>query len=168
MSRDTSGANRSQIASLESELEDDREKLLDNAVDNVIDQLSELYEKQKETRDAEIEMMEATTEAAEQYAQWAEEIMSTWKSQEDMNAWLLDNDPALQDMTIAQQEQYFLNWEDNYSKIITFQAEEMANIEEMTNNSIQYANELSASLTETATSTAERIYETARKAATEA
>ena len=73
MQRDTSGANQSEIQSLTDEIDTDRQKLLDTEVDNLVDSLKELYEQQKEARDAEIEYMETVTESADHFAKWAQE-----------------------------------------------------------------------------------------------
>ena len=106
MQRDTSGANQSEIQSLTAEIDTDRQKLLDTEVDNLVDSLKELYEQQKEARDAEIEYMETVTESADHFAKWAQEIMATWTSAEDMPAWYLQNNPDAQDMTVEQTETY--------------------------------------------------------------
>nr|UVX87617.1 MAG: hypothetical protein [Bacteriophage sp.] len=44
MQRDTSGANRKEALSLEEEIKDDQQNLLDQEVDNIIDNMKSLQE----------------------------------------------------------------------------------------------------------------------------
>nr|DAE78223.1 MAG TPA: hypothetical protein [Caudoviricetes sp.] len=44
MQRDTSGANRKESLSLEEEIKDDQQNLLDQEVDNIIDNMKSLQE----------------------------------------------------------------------------------------------------------------------------
>lgn len=106
MQRDTSGANRKEILNIEREIEEDRENLLDNEIDNLIDSMKDLYDKQKEARDLEIEAMEAATENMQLINETALNIISGFTTAEDYQSWLLSNNPAIKDMTIAQTEQY--------------------------------------------------------------
>lgn len=122
LQRDTSGANRKEAMSLQNEIEDDRQNLLDSEVDSLIESMKELYEKQKEARDAEIEYMEEVTGNAQYFAEWASNIMSTWQSVEDMQAWYLENDPNAQDMTVEQTELYLNEIEEKYSDYIQYVA----------------------------------------------
>lgn len=122
MQRDTSGANQKEVNELNEEVEQDRQDLLDNEVDNIIDSLREMYETQKEARDAELEYMEAVTENTQYFAEWAAEIMSTWNSVEDMQNWYLQNDPSTQDMTVEQTENYLNTIGEDYSKLATYRA----------------------------------------------
>lgn len=106
MQRDTSGANRKEILNIEREIEEDRENLLDNEIDNLIDSMKDLYDKQKEARDLEIEAMEAATENMQLINETALNIISGFTIAEDYQSWLLSNNPAIKDMTIAQTDQY--------------------------------------------------------------
>ena len=140
MQRDTSGANQSEIQSLTDEIDTDRQKLLDTEVDNLVDSLKELYEQQKEARDAEIEYMETVTESADHFAQWAQEIMATWTSAEDMSAWYLQNNPDVQDMTVEQTESYLNELSKNYSAYAQYNALQATNFtteQESLNTAIQ-------------------------------
>ena len=67
LKRDTSGTNQKDVLSLEDEVQQDREKLLDDEVDSLIDSMKEMYETQKEARDAEIEYLEDVLDAADLY-----------------------------------------------------------------------------------------------------
>lgn len=120
LQRDTSSANQKEVLSLESEIQDDRQELLDNEVDNLIESMRELYEKQKEARDSEIEYMEEVTENAQYFADWASNIMSTWQSVEDMQSWYLQNDPNAQDMTVEQTEVYLNEIGEKYSNYVSY------------------------------------------------
>ena len=122
MQRDTSGANQKETQQLEKEIEDDRQQLLNNEVDDLIESMKELYDKQKEARDAEIEYMETVTENTQYFAEWASNIMSDWQSVDDMQAWYLENDPSAQDMTIEQIEVYLNEIEDKYSDYLQYVA----------------------------------------------
>jgi TP901 family phage tail tape measure protein len=120
LQRDTSGANQKEVLTLQNEIEDDRQNLLDSEIDSMIESMKELYEKQKEARDAEIEYMEEVTEDTQYFAEWAANIMSTWKSAEDMQAWYLENDPNAQDMTVEQTEVYLNEIGDKYSDYVQY------------------------------------------------
>ena len=122
LQRDTSGANQKEVLTLQNEIEDDRQNLLDSEIDSMIESMKELYEKQKEARDAEIEYMEEVTEDTQYFAEWASNIMSTWKSAEDMQAWYLENDPDAQDMTVEQTEVYLNEIGDKYSDYVQYVA----------------------------------------------
>lgn len=106
MQRDTSGANQKEVQQLEKEVEDDQQNLLDSEVDNLIESMQELYEKQKEARDLEIEAMKAETENMQTINETAITIMAGFQSVEDYQAWLLENDKTVEDMTATQTEQY--------------------------------------------------------------
>ena len=122
MQRDTSGANQKETQQLGKEIEDNRQQLLNNEVDNLIKSMKELYDKQKEARDAEIEYMGAVTENTQYFAEWASNIMSDWQSVDDMQAWYLENDPSAQDMTTEQTEVYLNEIEDKYSDYLQYVA----------------------------------------------
>ena len=120
LQRDTSGANQKEALTLQNEIEDDRQNLLDSEIDSTIESMKELYEKQKEARDAEIEYMEEVTEDTQYFAEWASNIMSTWQSAEDMQAWYLENNPNAQDMTVEQTEVYLNEIGDKYSDYVQY------------------------------------------------
>ena len=120
MQRDTSGVNQKETQRLEKEIGNDRQKLLDNEVDNLIESMKELYDKQKEARDAEIEYMEEVTENTQYFAEWASNIISSWQSVDDMQSWYLKNDSAAQDMTVEQTEVYLSEIGDKYSDYLQY------------------------------------------------
>lgn len=112
--RDTSGTNQKNVLSLEDEVQQDREKLLDDEVDSLIDSMKEMYETQKEARDAEIEYLEDVLDAADLYKE-AAEIISNWASQEDMTSWFFENNPEVESMTVEKLEQYRDELEELYN-----------------------------------------------------
>lgn len=175
LQRDTSGANQKEVLSLQNEIEDDRQNLLDSEVDNLIESMKELYEKQKEARDAEIEYMEEVTDNAQYFADWASNIMSTWQSVEDMQAWYLENDPEAQDMTVEQTEVYLDQIKQDYSDYIQYialsatdfatdQEELNAAINEMYENTSTNVENIGTTTQEIAQAAADKAIEEATKA----
>lgn len=175
LQRDTSGANQKEVLSLQNEIEDDRQNLLDSEVDNLIESMKELYEKQKEARDAEIEYMEEVTDNAQYFADWASNIMSTWQSVEDMQAWYLENDPEAQDMTVEQTEVYLNQIKQDYSDYIQYialsatdfatdQEELNAAINEMYENTSTNVENIGTTTQEIAQAAADKAIEEATKA----
>lgn len=134
MRRDTSGANSKETLSLEKNIEDNREQLLKNSVDNIVSELSELYEKQKEARDLEIEYMEDVTENAQYFNDWAHTIMNNWTNSADMMDWFMQTNPEVKDMTIEQQEKYMQELQDDYKSYAIYTALLKTDIEEKTND----------------------------------
>ena len=121
MQRDTSGANAKDIQKLENDIENDREKLLDQSIDTIINDMKEVYEKQAEARDAEIEYMESVTENAQYFNEWAQNIVSSWQSVEDMQGWFLDNNPEVEEMTTEKTELYLKDLEDKWTDLVNYQ-----------------------------------------------
>lgn len=106
MQRDTSGANQKEVQDLEKDVKDSQQDLLDSEIDNLIESMQELYEKQKEARELEIESMESETENMQLINEMAMNIIADFHSVEDYQAWLLENDESVQEMTVTQTEQY--------------------------------------------------------------
>lgn len=142
MQRDTSGTNQKEVNKLTEEVEGDRQDLLDNEVDNIIDSLKEMYEVQKEARDAELEYMESVTENTQYFAEWASEIMSTWNSVEDMQNWYLQNDSSTEDMTVEQTESYLNTISDDFAKLATYRAEQTSDYLEKAQTSTEAMNQI--------------------------
>lgn len=168
MRRDTSGTNAKEIQSLEQEIESDREKLLDNSIDSIVNNMKELYEKQAEARDAEIEYMEAVTENAQYFSDWAASIMASWNSQEDMQAWFLDNDKAIEDMTVEQQELYISDLKEKWTDLVTYQSTQLVDVNANMDNINQTMNNLLTDLDENATTKGQEIITIAQHTADEA
>lgn len=167
MARDTSGANAKDIKSLEEEVAKDRQDLLDKNVDNIIDSMKELYEKQAEARDAEIEYMEAVTENAQYFADWASSIMSSWQSSEDMVDWFMQNDKQTEDMTVEQQELYIQDLQDKWTDLVNYQGLKLIDFQENADEIEVHTDLLLNNLTENSTSTAQYLIDNANKVAEE-
>lgn len=128
MQRDTSGANQKEVQNLEKDLQKDRQDLLDNEVDNLIDSLKELYEKQAEARELEIEAMELTIEDMSLLNQMAQDIIANFQTSDDIVAWFLGNNPEVNDMTVAQTEQYINEIKDESSNFLLAIAAQTENV----------------------------------------
>ena len=129
MQRDTSGANQKEVQSLEKEIDENRQSLLDSEVDNLIESMRELYEKQQEARELEIEAMEAATENMQVINETALNIISGFQTAEDYQAWLMENDTSVEDMTIAQTEAYLDEAKETfsgYAQYVALTVEDMA------------------------------------------
>ena len=101
--RDTSGANAKEIQKTQEDITKTRESLLDSAVDNIINNLKELYEEQEETRQAEIEYRQAILDN-KNYVDEATAIINNWGSVEEAKAWFMKFDEEFinaSDATIA-------------------------------------------------------------------
>lgn len=164
MQRDTSGANQKETQKLEKEIEDDRQQLLDNEVDNLIESMKELYDKQKEARDLEIEAMEAATENMQLINETALNIISGFETTEDYQAWLLENDSSVQDMTIAQTEQYLEEAKETFSGYAQYTALTMEDINTRADIIYQKADEIFNSTDENISNIGTTIQNTALKA----
>ena len=114
MQRDTSGLYAKDTISLEKEIEDDRQKLLDETVDNMLETMKEMYEDQKEANEQKIEALnELVDEGA--LTREAVQIISTWQSTDDMIAWMFENNANIEDMSEAKLEQEMMNWSDTFN-----------------------------------------------------
>lgn len=128
MQRDTSGSNAKEVQKLENDIEKDRQKLLDDSIDTIINGMKEVYEKQAEARDAEIDYMESVTENAQYFNDWAKSIMDSWNSVDDMTSWFLSNNPEVEDMTVESTELYIKDLEDKWKDLVTYQGLSMADL----------------------------------------
>jgi len=101
MQRDTSGANALETRQLEKEVQDDRQSLLDSAIDDVIDGLSKLYESQQELRDEEIELKEALLENTIYWNSQAEGLAASFTSTEEYMNYMAGLSTEFAEMTLA-------------------------------------------------------------------
>ena len=128
MQRDTSGTNRKEVISIGQEIEDDRQNLLNNEIDNLIGSMKELYDKQKEARDLEIKAMEAATENMQLINETASNIISGFTNVGDYQSWLLENNSSVKDMTATQTEQYLEGAKEDfagYAQYVSLTTEEI-------------------------------------------
>jgi len=103
MSRDTSGANTIETRKLEEEIQKDRESLLDEAIDSVVDELSKLYESQEKLRDEEMELKEALLDNTLYWNNQAEALAGSFESGEEYAQYLSSLSKEYAEMTLAMQ-----------------------------------------------------------------
>lgn len=120
MQRDTSGVNQLQVQQLEEEVQDDREKLLDNAIDDVIDGLKELYELQQENRDTEIEYRESLLTDAQLLAEVTEALEHIENADDFVNWYASITD--MSDKSAAEAEAMTTKWADAFTDIEFYRA----------------------------------------------
>jgi hypothetical protein len=172
MQRDTSGANQIETKKLEKEVEKDRQKLLDNEVDDLIDSMRELYKKQQEARELEIEAMEATIIDMKLISETAMNIVSGFKTIEDYQSWLLNNDPKTETMTIAQTEAYLEEAKDafgGYAQYVVLTQEDLKlKTDKINQNADETFNNTSENITNLGTDIQNAAEEASKKAIDEA
>ena len=105
MARDTSGANALEAQKLEKEIQKDREQLLDESIDSVIENMQKLTEKQDELRQTEVELKEALLENTAYWNQQAEGVAAGFQTAEDYVNWFIQTATGLNEQTGAQFEQ---------------------------------------------------------------
>lgn len=120
IARDTSGANQVELNELNKEIEEDRQKLLDDTVDSILDNLKEMYDLQKEQREEQITLLEEQLDE-EAIIHEAVATISGWNSTEDIAAWMIENNEDLANISDAKFEQKMSEWEDYYNKVNLFE-----------------------------------------------
>ena len=118
MQRDTSGANAKEVMSLEQDVQDTRENLLDKTIDDIIKGMKEMYELQQESREKELEYQEAMMESTEWIKQ-ATAIIDGWTTSDDMVTWFIEH--ATEEYTegsAAVQELMRMGWEDTGNQMV--------------------------------------------------
>ena len=90
--------------------------MLDTSVDNIINNLKEMYELQKESREDELKYQEAIVENTNLVAE-ANAIMQSWKSLDDMRAWMYEHTENIENMSDAAVEKLSDDWEKMYNNI---------------------------------------------------
>lgn len=139
LQRDTSGANRKETQKLQQEIQDERQSLLDETVDSVIDNLKELYETQQESREAEIEYQQSVLDNANLVVE-ANAIMQSWKSLDDMRAWMWEHTDGIEKMSDQAVEKLTEDWAEMFDNIQEYNALQQAKVSdifEVTSNEIQ-------------------------------
>lgn len=109
LQRDTSGANQKDILSLLQEVENDRQQLLDETVDDILETMKEMYESQKEDNDKQIEILESMLDEVTLMKE-VTAIISGWTSSDDMITWMFENNGNIESLSEAKLEQEMLNW----------------------------------------------------------
>ena len=116
MQRDTSGTNELETRKLEDEIEDDRQNLLDQAVDNIIDGLSKLYESQQELRDSELELKDALLDNTLYWNSQAESLAASFTSAEEYAEFLSSLSTEYASMTLTMQQEKLNEYGDEFSQ----------------------------------------------------
>lgn len=114
MQRDTSGANALEVQNLEQDVEKTREQMLDDAIDNVIDGLSKLYESQQELRDEEMELKEALLDNTLYWNTQAESLAGSFESADEYATYLSSISKEYADMTLAMQQDKLREYGETY------------------------------------------------------
>ena len=164
MQRDTSGTNRKEVISIGQEIEDDRQNLLNNEIDNLIGSMKELYDKQKEARDLEIKAMEAATENMQLINETASNIISGFTNVGDYQSWLLENNSSVKDMTAAQTEQYLEGAKEDFAGYAQYVSLTTEEIKLKTDEINQKADEMFTNTSENITDIGTVIQDAAEKA----
>lgn len=139
MQRDTSGGNLVETRQLEKEVQDDRQELLDNSIDDIINGLKEMYELQKESRDAEIEYRKALIDEG-LLMQEVTAALANIDTAEDLVAWFYENTTDLSSMSTEQIELEKMSWQDLFNAKLVYLEASQADFEnalEVSENEIQ-------------------------------
>jgi hypothetical protein len=115
MRRDTSGANGVEVRNLEDEVQKDREQLLDSAIDNVIDGLSELYESQQELRETEMELKDALLENTLYWNMQAQDLAASFTNADEYAQYLSSISKEYAESTLAMQQEKLNEYGNEFS-----------------------------------------------------
>lgn len=135
MQRDTSGGNLADVKSLQEEIDDQRTQLLDDAVDQIIEKLTELYELQKETRDAEIEYKQTLIDDVALLKE-ATEALEKIQTSDDLVNWWKQNVTGIE----AFSEQKLSKLTEDWNKLFDAKSNYVASIDDKMKKSIEDAN----------------------------
>lgn len=116
MRRDTSGANGVEVRNLEDEVQKDREQLLDDAIDNVIDGLSELYESQQELRETEMELKDALLDNTLYWNMQAQSLAASFTDADEYAQYLSSISKEYAESTLAMQQQKLNEYGNEFSE----------------------------------------------------
>lgn len=128
MQRDTSGGNQTEIKSLENEIKEDRQTILDSKIDDIINELNELYESQSDLRNTEIELKEALKDNVLYWNSRAESVATTFQTAEDYMVWMSEHSTEFANMTLAQQEAKLNEYGNTFSLASQLMAENVLNL----------------------------------------
>lgn len=135
MQRDTSGGNLADVKNLQNEIEDQRTQLLDDAVDQIIEKLTEFYELQKETRDAEIEYKQTLIDDVALLKE-ATEALEKIQTSDDLVNWWKENVTGIE----AFSEQKLGKLTEDWNKLFDAKSNYVASIDDKMKESIKDAN----------------------------
>ena len=153
--RDTSGANAKEIKKAQEDIAKTRESLLDNAVDNIINNLKELYAEQEETRQAEIEYRQAILDN-KNYVDEATAIINNWSSVEEAKAWFMQFDEEFINASDATIDKLLEDYEGYYNNTVMYNEWMSRSYEEVTNQTAEEIQEKIRETSETLTTETDR------------
>lgn len=156
MQRDTSGANQADVLNLQNEIQDDREQLLDDTVDDILNTLKEQYELQKESHEQEIEFRNAMLEDSNLSAM-AAEVINSWPSYEAALDWFYQNDQEFAEASDAKREQLTNEWIELYNNSKAYDQINYDEIKAALYTTDQEVQAKMDEVTETATNEGERL-----------
>lgn len=157
LQRDTSGANQRTTQSLQKEIQKDREKLLDDSVDSVVNELKEFYELQKETRDLEIEYQENVLENTN-YIKEANALLEGWKTVDEMRDWMWEHTKDIDKMSDQAIEKLTEDWATMFDNIKLYNELTQKDIVTIFDVSNQEVQDIVLNTSETLTSEADRAF----------
>lgn len=115
--------------------------MLDSVVDNIINDLKELYETQKETREEELKYQESIVENSSYVAE-ANALMQSWKSLDDMRAWMWEHTEGIENMSDAAVEKLTDDWKTMFNNIQIYNELQQKNVKENFDNTSEKVKEV--------------------------
>ena len=135
MQRDTSGGNLADVKNLQEEIDDQRTQLLDDAVDQIIEKLTEFYELQREARDAEIEYKQTLIDDVTLLKE-ATEALEKIQTSDDLVNWWKENVTGIE----AFSEQKLTKLTEDWDKLFNAKSQYIASIDKKMETSIKDTN----------------------------
>ena len=122
MQRDTSGANQLETAKLQEEIEESRENLLDEAIDDVIEELKRMYDLEAERNETELQLKEALLDNTAFWNQKAQGIAASFTSAEEYMEYMSNLSTEFADMTLAQQQEKLAEYGQTFEEATEYMA----------------------------------------------
>ena len=154
MRRDTSGSNQVAVRQLEQEVENDRQDLLDTSVDNIVNELKEIYELQKEQHEIEIEYKKALIDESVLVREMLE-ALDEIRSADDLINWYEDN-TDLRNKTSEQIELMRMDWAEQWKARENFLTSGQIDFTNALHTTEQDVQNMLSTTSESLTGTAER------------
>lgn len=154
MRRDTSGGNQVAVRQLEQEVESDRQDLLDTSVDNIVNELKEIYELQKEQHEIEIEYKKALIDESVLVKEMLE-ALDEIHSADDLINWYEDN-TDLRNKTSEQIELMRMDWAEQWKARENFLTSGQIDFTNALHTTEQDVQNMLSTTSESLTGTAER------------
>ena len=116
MQRDTSGSNQVDVLNLQKEVQEDRQQVLDNEVDRIIDGLQKLYENQEELRNTEVELKEALLDNELYWNKRAEQMALSFNTAGEYAQYLSSISKDFANSTSAEQQKKLSEYQETFSQ----------------------------------------------------